>query len=102
MKYEQKRSIEELSFYSESNSLNSITCNTLQTINPPNNKSDKILIQARDGDIFFSLDNSNISVNEGYKLLQDSDPVLIPQMQRNILKVIGTSSTTKLIYTWGY
>jgi hypothetical protein len=102
MKYEQKRSIEELSFYSESNSLNSIVCDTLQTITPPNNKTDKILIQARDGDIFYSLDNTNISLNEGYKLLQDSDPVLIPQMQKNTLKVIGTSVSTKLIYTWGY
>ena len=101
MKYEQKRSVEELSFYTEFNSMTTLPCSSLQTLIPPNDSIDKILIQARDGDIFFSLDGTNISLGQGYKLLQDSDPVLIPQMQRNILKVIGTIDS-KLIYSWGY
>ena len=102
MKTEVKRSVEELSFQSKLNSLNEVVCDTLQTLVPPNDKVDKILIQARGGDIYFSLDGSLITQGQGYKLLETSEPLLIPQMQNNILKVIGSGPNVKLIYSWGY
>jgi hypothetical protein len=98
---ETKRSVEELSFRGEYNSLGEIDCSSLQTLLPPNRKIDKILIQGRDGIIYYSLDGTEIVYGQGYMLKPDLDPVLIPQMNISILKVIGQAGS-KLIYSWGY
>lgn len=61
----------------------------------------KLLIQALDQDIRYTLDGTDPSASRGIRLFADSDPLIIPIGQNTTIKIIEEAATASISYQWG-
>jgi hypothetical protein len=79
---------------------------TVQTISPPGfgstaSQVDRIIVQAFDQNIRYTLDGSDPTTTFGFRLTATNDPILIPIGPNTILKFVEEGATAILSYVWG-
>lgn len=75
----------------------------VRTITPPNIAVtiDRIIIQAFDQNIRYTLDDSDPTPAFGFRLTATNDPIMIGLGPDTVLKVVEEAATAVLSYVWG-
>ena len=76
------------------------TISSATTLTAPANAT-KILIQALDQNVRFTLDGTAPTATKGFRLTAGDPPILIPLGNTTVLKVIQEAATADLQYQWG-
>jgi len=79
---------------------------TVQTISPPGagtraQEVTRIIVQAFDQDIRYTLDGSDPTTAFGFRLTATNDPIMIPLGPDTVLKFVEETATAILSYVWG-
>lgn len=73
---------------------------TAQTLTPPGD-STKLLIQALDQNVRYTLDGTTPTASVGFQLLAGDPPVVVPIGVDTVIKVIEEAATASLQFQWG-
>ena len=95
------QSIDAFSYHVSGAHVDGTAISSAVTLTPPA-AATKLMIQALDQSVRYTLDGTVPTASKGFQLFAGDPPVIIPVGNDMVIKVIEEAATADIQYQWGY